>query len=68
MEELFFVYIPFIDGMIILLEHHTRTHLQIHHKWTQEAVLTSDTEWVTFRDINDKVVSRYQTRQEKGLY
>ena len=68
LEERFFVYIPSVDGTIISLEHHTRTHPTI-HTWTQEATLTSDTTgWVTFRDENDAVVSRYQTKQEKGLY
>ena len=67
MDEMFFVYIPSIDGTIISLEHHTRTHPRI-HKWTQEAVPTSDTGCVTFRDIDDNVVSRYQTRQERGLH
>jgi hypothetical protein len=44
------------------------TLARIIHKWTQEATPTSDTGWVTFRDENDEVVSRYQTKQEKGLY
>ena len=67
LEEMFFVYIPSVDGTIISLEHHTRTHPSI-HKWTQEAIPTSDAGWVTFRDVNDAVVSRYKTKQEKGLY
>ena len=68
LEEMFFVHIPSVDGTIISLEHHTRTHPTI-HKWTQEATPTSDTGcWVTFRDENDAVVSRYQTKQEQGLY
>ena len=64
---MFFVYVPSIDGTIISLEHHTRTHPEI-HTWAQEAVPTTDTCWVTFRDENDVVISRYQTKQEKGLY
>ena len=67
LDEMFFVYVPSIDGTIISLEHHTRTHPEI-HKWTQEAVPTTDTGWVTFRAGNDAVVSRYKTKQEKGLY
>ena len=67
LEEMFFVYIPTVDGTIISLEHHTRTHPDI-HKWTQEAIPSSDTGWVTFRDVDDEVVSRYRTKQEKGLY
>ena len=67
LEEMFFVYIPSVDGTIISLEHHTRTHPDI-HKWTQEAIPSSDTGCVTFRDVNDEVVSRYKTKQDKGLY
>ena len=68
MEEMFFVYIPSIDGTIIsFLVHHTRTHPAI-YKWTQEAIPTTDTGWVTFLDVNNAVVSRYKTQQEKGLY
>lgn len=67
LEEMSFVYIPSVDGTIISLEHHTRTHHNI-HKWTQEAIPTTDMGWVTFRDKNDEVVSRYQTKQEKGQY
>ena len=67
LEEMFFVYIPSVDGTIISLEHHTRTHPDI-YKWTQEATPETDTGWVTFRDIQDNVVSRYKTKQYRGLY
>ena len=68
MEEMFFVYIPAVDGTIILLEHHTCTYPAI-YKWTQEATPMSDEGWVTFRNLDDKIVSRrYRTKEEKGLY
>ena len=67
LDEMFFVYVPSIDGTIISLEHHTRTHPKI-RKWAQEAVPTTDTGWVTFRDDKDAVVSRYKTKKENGLY
>ena len=67
LEEMFFVDSSSVDGAIISLEHHTRTHPTI-HKWTQEATQVSDTGYVTFRDVKDEVISRYKTKQEKGLY
>jgi GAG-pre-integrase domain len=67
LEEMFSVYIPSVDGTIISLEHHTRTHPDI-HKWTQEATPEPDTGWVTFQDIKDQVISRYKMKQERGYY
>ena len=66
-EEMFFVYIPAIQGTIVSLEHHAHTHPNI-HRWTQEATPATQSGWVTFWNANNQVVSRYATIQNKGLY
>lgn len=65
-EEMFFVYIPAIQRTIVSLEHHAKTHPNI-HRWTQEATPVTQSGWVTFLDANNQVVSRYETVQNKGL-
>ena len=67
-EPMFFVYVPSIDGNIILLEHHARTHPRI-HRWAQDATPATNSGQVTFYDVDDNVVSSsYPTILEKGLY
>ena len=66
-DDMFFVYIPSIQGTIVSLEHHAKTHPNI-HRWTQEATPATQSGWVTFLDAHDTVVSRYETIQHKGLY
>ena len=66
-EPIFFVYVPTIDGTIISLEHHARTHPRI-HRWTQAATPTTHTGTATFYDSNDHIVSQYPTVMDKGLY
>ena len=66
-ERIFFVYTPTVAGTIISLEHHARMHPRI-HRWTQEAVPSSDQGWITFYSTENEVVSRYQTERSNGLY
>ena len=66
-EPMFFVYVPSIDGNIISLEHHARTHPRI-HRWAQDATPATNSGQVTFYDVDDNVVSTYPTILEKGLY
>jgi hypothetical protein len=61
------VYTPTVTGTIISLENHARMHPRI-HRWTQEAVPSSDQGWITFYDATDEVVSRYPTERINGLY
>ena len=46
-DEMLFVYAPMISGTIISLEHHAKTHPDI-HKWTQEATPSDDCGIITF--------------------
>ena len=65
---MFFVYVPSIKGTIVSLEHHAKTHPDI-HRWTQDATPATNSGWVTFYNTQDQIVSRYPTAlQEQGLY
>ena len=66
-DKMLFVYIPAIEGTIISLEHHARTHPAI-HRWTQEAIPATNSGQVTFYAEDNSVVSMYKTIQDKGLY
>ena len=66
-EHMFFVYVPSIEGTIVSLEHHARTHPYI-HRWIKEATPASNSGWVIFYDQHDQEVSRYKTVQEQELY
>lgn len=66
-DRILFVYAPTITGTIFSLEHHAQTHPRI-HKWTQEAVPSSQGGWITFYDKEQRIVSRYPTVRSKGVY
>ena len=66
-DKILFVYSPTITGTIFSLEHHAQTHPLI-HKWTQEAIPSTNGGWITFFDCNQQIVSRYPTVRSKGVY
>jgi hypothetical protein len=66
-DKILFVYSPTIAGTIFSLEHHAQTHPHI-HKWTQEAIPSTNGGWITFFDQHQHIVSRYPTVRSKGVY
>ncbi|KAI2501046.1 hypothetical protein MHU86_13400 [Fragilaria crotonensis] len=66
-DRILFVYAPSITGTIFSLEHHAQTHPRI-HRWTQEAIPSTQGGWITFYDDRDSIVSRYPTVRSKGVY
>ena len=66
-DKILFVYSPTITGTIFSLEHHAHTHPHI-HKWTQEAIPSTNGGWITFYDHQHEIVSRYPTVRSKGVY
>ena len=66
-DKILFVYSPTITGTIFSLEHHAQTHPNI-HKWTQEAIPSTNGGWITFYDQQQQIVSRYPTVRSKGVY
>ena len=66
-DRILFVYSPGITGTIFSLEHHAQTHPKV-HRWTQEAIPSTQGGWITFYDADQNVVSRYPTVRSKGVY
>lgn len=66
-DEMLLVYTPTISGTIISLEHHAKTHPDI-HKWTQEATPSDDRGMITFFAADGTVVLEYPTMRSQGLY
>ena len=66
-DDMLFVYTPMVNGTIISLEHHAKTHPRI-HKWTQEATPSDDRGRITFLAADGTVVSEYPTTRSQGLY